>query len=199
MARQLTFKRGNNVFNVAPVKVERCKIYGRSELRVTDAVGNVCRQCGINNDGTTIVEQGCVKSGILTEDGMWTDRADLIAVNKEGKPVAQVESSFDDEIILQDMASVEDLLNLKVQSVYQLADTDSAALAATIGDDIYTFPFSYSGGYEYLKAFLLVSGGFLYIIAGTPCSFEYLSLNESGALDMDDDAEIDDGLDFSMF
>lgn len=198
MARQLTFKIGNDAFDVTPVKVERRKIYGRSELRVTDAAGNVCRQCGINNDGTTMVEQGCVKSGILTLEGMWTDKAELIAVDKDGRPLTQIQSSFDDEIILQETATVEDLLNLKVLSVYQLADVD-AALIATVGDEIYAFPFSYSGGYEYLKAYLLVSGGALYIIAGTPCTFEYLPLNQSGEIDMDVDAEVDDELDFSMF
>lgn len=198
MARQLTFKIEGKAFDVTPVKVERRKIYGRSELRVTDAAGNVCRQCGINNDGTTIVEQGCVKTGILTNDGMWTDKAELIAVDKDGKLVDQVESSFESEITLQETATVEDLLNLKVLSVYQLGYADSA-LIATVGDDIYAFPFSYSGGYEHLNAYLLASGGALYIIAGTPCTFDYLSLNQTATIDLDDEPEIDDELDFSMF
>lgn len=199
MARHLTFQIGGHSFNVTPVKVERRKIYGHSELRVTDAKGDICRQCGINSDGTTIIEQGCVKSGILTDSGMWTDRADLIAIDIDGNPVTHIESSFDVDIELQETATIEELLNLKVQSVYQLSDTDAASLTATVGDEIYTFPFSYSGGYEHLKAYLIASDGCVFIIAGTTCEFEYISLDQSGNIDMEDDSELDDSLDFSMF
>lgn len=119
-------------------------------------------------------------------------------MDKNNTPVSQIESSFEGEIVLNETALIENLLDLKVLSVYQLSDTNPTLVTA-IGDDIYTFPFSYSGGYEHLKAYLLASGGTLYIIAGTPCTFEYLSLDQSGEIDLGDETEIDDELDFSMF
>lgn len=204
MARNITFNIAGNIAGrtlaVAPVKLERKKLYGWSELRVVDKDGNVCRQSGINNDGCTIVDNGCTKVAILDEHDCWTERDALVALNPDGTQAEKRPSVFSGEIALDTIASVDDLMDIKVASVYQIAGEDAAELLQHVGDRIYTFPFSYTGGYEQLSAFLLAADNTLYIIAGTRSEFEYLTLDQAGVLDTDDDCEAldEEELDFTM-
>lgn len=198
MARNLTITHGKSIFAIAPVKVERGKLYGTTELRVTTPDGSTCHVAGINGDGITIVDTGCTKSGMITEDRLWMERNELIAVLPDGNMAPQVESSFNTEIPLETKASQEDLLSINVSSVYQLTGSEAPDLKTAIGDDIYTFPFSYRGGFETSKAFLLATEDSLYIITGTSADLEYIGIEQSGVLDDGENIDIDDELDFSM-
>lgn len=198
MARTLTFNLNGIRLKSSPVKLERAKLYGRSELRAITPDGRICHHGGINSDGITLVEQGCVKQALITYDGLWADRSDLVAVKADGTAATLYESSFNEEIILSEKASPEDILNLKVLSVYQLGDAEAAELMNLIGSDIYRFSFSYTGGYELQTAFIIATDDSVYIITGTMCEFEFLSLSQTGTLDNDLMEMTDDDLDFSM-
>lgn len=199
MARTLTVNLNSCSFTIDPVKVDRSKLYGSIELRVTTPDGAACHVAGINGDGITVVDTGCTKSGMITEDGLWMERDELRAIHADGEEAQPVESSFNSEIALDRKASIEDLLSINVNSVYQLSGLDAVNLATAIGDSIYTFPFSYRGGFEISKAFLLASDSALFLITGTEASLEYIGIDQSGVLDDDtDDNEFADELDFSM-
>lgn len=199
MARTLTFDINGASIEAAPIKLDRRKLYGWAEMRALTPEGKICHQGGVNSDGVTLVEPGCTKTGLITADGQWTDHSQLLAFNSDGSIATRVESSFSVGIVLDKKASVEDLLNLKVLSVYQLAGADAANLKQQIGNDIYSFPFSYSAGYEHLAAFIFATDSSVFILAGTPCEFDYLSLGHSVILECDEDFDLlDDELDFSM-
>ena len=199
MARILTLQHGSATFLVNPVKVERTKLYGTTGMRATTPEGKFCHIAGINGDGITVVEPGYTKTGIMTDDGLWADRSELKAVMPDGTDAPLVESSFNSEISLDTKVSENDLLAINVSSVYQLSGADTLQLASQIGDDIYTFRFSYCGGYEPCTAFLMVANGVLYIITGTNAPLEFIGIDQNAVLDNDSDEDIlDDELDFSM-
>lgn len=198
MARSLIFKINGNEYPAVPTKVERRKLYGWTELFVTDSEGKQCRQAAINSDGVTIIDQGATKTGIFSEDGMWVNREELVAVRNDGSIVEQVESSFDTGCLLDTLATIDELLNLNVSSVYQLSVEEGVSLAEKIGADIYKFPFNYRGGYASGMAFLVSNNAGIFMLTGSPADIEFIGLEETGFIDDTEDFDIDDDLDFGM-
>lgn len=199
MCRTLNFTLGDQHFDLAPVKLERKKLYGWTEMRVTTPDGAVCRQAGLDKSGQIIIPKGATKIGLLDEEGSWLEKSDLIAIRADGSEATAVPSSFDAPISLMQKSSAEELLNLRVATVYQLTGDEASALSNLLGNDIYSFAFSYKGGYETQQAFLLTTGTTPYIIAGEAMQFDFIGLDEQGVICEMDEVEIEeDELDFSM-
>ena len=198
MARSLIFKIGGKELAAIPTKVDRRKLYGWTELLVTDANNKQCRQAAINADGVTIIDQGATKIGIISEDGCWIHREDLVAMKEDGSVVSPVESSFNSGCLLDQIASIEELLDTNISSVYQLGGEDAPSLISAIGDNIYKFRFTYRAGYSSGLAFLLANPIGLFILTGNQTPIEYVGLEETGIIDDCEDAEMEDELDFSM-
>lgn len=198
MARSLILKINGKELAVIPAKVDRRKLYGWTELLVTDSNNKQCRQAAINGDGVTIVEQGATKIGIISDEGCWINREELVALKEDGSPVNPVESSFDTGCILDQIASKEDLLDANISSVYQLSGDDTVELLSVVGDNIYKFRFNYRAGYSSGLAFLLANPFGVFILIGNQLDIEYIGLEESGIIDDSEDIEMEDELDFSM-
>lgn len=201
MAKNLNLVLSGHVFSLAPTKVERKKLYGWTEMRVTDTDGVVCRQAGLDSNGVTIIPKGATKIGLLRVDGNWMEKDELQAVYPDGSVAEAIASSFDADIVLDHKVTAETLLDHVISSVYQLAGDEVTQLAAALGNDIYSFPFSYRGGYESANGFLLSNGTVPFIFVGAEAQFEYIGLEEQAVLDEpEDEVEIEeDELDFSMF
>lgn len=198
MARTLFFKIKGREFPVIPNKLERRKLYGWTELVVTDTTGHRCRQAAINSDGVTIVDQGATKAGIISDDGLWIDRSELIAIDEKGNEIHPAESSFDTGCCLEVAASVDEVLNLNVTAVYHISMENDTLLRGVIGDSIYKFPFNYRAGFSRADAFILANNAGIFMLTGTPASVEFIGLEETGIIDDGEDFEIDDDLDFGM-
>lgn len=199
MCRNLDFRIGGRSVALAPIKLERKKLYGWTEMRTTTSDGTLCRQAGLDKSGQIIIPKGATKIGIIGEDGSWLEKNELIAVHADGSEATTVASSFDNPIELSQKASAEELLNLRVAAVYQLTGEQGNELCNLIGSDIYYFDFSYKGGYESAKAFILVSGDTPYIITGEEMQFDFIALEEQGVLTEMEEIDIEeDELDFSM-
>lgn len=102
MAKALNLILGGSTFALAPTKVERKKLYGWTELRVTDSDGIVCRQAGLDSNGVTIIPKGATKIGILREDGLWMEKDELQAQHTDGSVAAAIPSSFEADIVLDE-------------------------------------------------------------------------------------------------
>ena len=200
MAKQLDIRINGRSFLVYPTKLERKKVYGWNELRVVTPDGTPCQQAGLNSDGVTIIPNGNIKNGMLSEDGLWMERSELIAFDAHGNMAQAVSSSFDTGIELIEKTTVEDLLDHNLSSVYQLTGEDSLLLSSKIGDDIYKFPFSYRGGYELNTAFIITNGPNVFIIVGIDGSYDYIGLEQQGVLDtVEDEICLEEAMDFAMF
>ncbi len=199
MGRKLNISLRGTTFEVEPIKLERKKLYGWVETRVTTPDGGICTSASLNDDGVTVATSGSVKMGIITEDGQWAEREDFTTVNIDGNPVQGVPSSFETGIDLLQPACEEDILTTQISSVYQLNSEDNNDLITSLGDEIYIFPWSYRGGLP-STAFIMAIGQLVFILAGTPFPLEYVDLAENSVLDDDSEEEFEsDDLDFSMF
>lgn len=200
MAKQLDIRINGRSFLVYPTKLERKKVYGWNELRVVTPDGTPCQQAGLNSDGVTIIPNGNIKNGMLSEDGLWMERSELIAFDAHGNMAQAVSSSFDTGIDLLEKTTVEDLLDHNLASVYQLLGEESQLLSSKIGDDIYKFPFSYRGGYELNTAFIITNGPNVFILVGNDGNYDYIGLEQQGVLDtVEDEICLEETMDFAMF
>lgn len=197
MAKELTFHLGGNAFAAAPVKLERKKLYGWSSLVATDRDGRVCTAAYISPEDSQMIPGGATKLATVDEAGLIVKKSDLVAFDMEGKALESVPSSFEVPIELSVTATEERFLDHEWTSVYQLLNDD---LAAAVGERIFTFPFSYSGGTSQQEGFLMNCPAGLFLFAGVPVDFAPVCLAEEAVIDeLDEEAveEIDE-LDFSM-
>ena len=197
MAKELKFVMSGKSFSGQPVKLEREKIYGRSEIVTTDRDGRVCVSASLDPEGTLIIPPGAVKPGLLDDSGNWIEKSALHMIDENGQEPTAVPSSFDGEIILTQKVSPERFLDHIWKSVYQL---DIPDLVPLIGKDIYAFPFSYRGGFSADDGFLLAANGKCWLFTGEPVDFPFIGIEEEGVLDDPDPEETDaaDDLDFDM-
>lgn len=201
MAKDLMFSLAGKDFSLSPVKFERKKVYGWSDVQVKSLSGDICRSVALDSSGTTIIPKGGIKSGIIDEDGHWLEKSELIAVDENGNKIEPVQSSFDSSISLFEKVSEEFFLDHIISSVYILNGEHVSELIKNIGNDIYSFPFSYRNSYEASVGFLLSNGTNLYLFSAEKLSFEFIGLKEEGFLNESDNDELveeTDELDFSM-
>ena len=204
MARTLLFSIDDAEYRACPTKIDRKKLYGWTETLALDDHGNELKLASTDESGTFIIPKGGTGLGILSKDGKWVNRSQLHAVNENGEPAAPVSSSFNVTIRLENKVTPEEYLNHSIKSVYQMDDID-AALIDAIGDDIYSFSYSYRDSYDSSPAFLLTAeypemGKRLFLMIGELNNFKMLPLEETGILEeAEEEIDIEEELDFSMF
>ena len=71
MAKNLIFTLGGAEYAAAPVKIERKKLYGWSEIVALDAEGEKCAVVTVDETGSFIIPKGGLGLGILTPQGQW--------------------------------------------------------------------------------------------------------------------------------
>ena len=199
MARELIFNIAGKDYGAAPVKLERKKIYGWTNIVATDKDGEVCSSAYLSPDDALVIPSGGLKQGVVDETGRWVEKGELTPYSEDGaEPLPTYASSFDAPIVLKEKATTEEFLDNDWESVYQLVNAD---LAAAVGNDIYKFDFSYRGGTNHNDAYLMATPTGLFLFAGDKQEFPLLSLAEETTIDDTEEPveeEIDE-LDFSMF
>jgi hypothetical protein len=200
----MRFAIGGKEFSVEPVKIDRKKLYGWSEIHAFDDNGNECSLVSTDTSGTIIIPKGGIALGLVSEDGKWVERRQLKTVNADGSDAVIVQSSYSNLNALKEKATNEELLDCSISAFYHLADAD-ADLVTAIGADIYKFDYCYRDSYETTMAFLLTQeiGGKkeLFMFVGARNSFEFIGLNQIAVADeteFEEDEEESDDIDFSM-
>ena len=198
MAKELVFTLLGINFPATPIKLERKKIYGWTEVVATDKNGKACQSAYLSPNDSLIIPSGGLKQATVDELGQWVEKSEMIAYSEDGAEALPVlPSSFDAPIELKEKASAEEFLDNDWESVYQLVNAD---LAAAVGEDIYKFEFSYRGGTNHNDAYLLNTPGGLFLFAGDRQEFPLVSLEEETTIDDNEEPEEEiDELDFSMF
>ena len=199
MAKELMFKLAGTDYGAAPVKLERKKIYGWTDIVATDKAGEVCGSAYLSPDDALVIPSGGLKQATVDSEGRWVEKSELTAYSEDGQEVLPTyASSFDAPIELKQKATKEEFLDNDWESVYQLANAD---LAIAVGDDIYKFEFSYRGGTNHNDGYLINTPGGLFLFAGDRQEFPLISLAEESTIDDTEEPEDEsiDELDFSMF
>lgn len=199
MAKDLIFRLGDKDFAAPPVKLERKKLYGWTDIVATDRGGQECVSAYLAPEDVLIIPSGGLKQAYVSNDGKWVEKSQLTAYSEDGKEVLPVlPSAFDAPINLDVKVSIEEFLDNDWESVYQLSNDE---LASAIGQDIYKFEFSYRGGTNHNDGYLISTPAGLFLFAGDQQDFPLVGLSEESVIDETEapEAEEIDELDFSMF
>ena len=202
MAKQLKFTLKDRTWEAGITKVDRDKVYGYIEERVTDPDGNPCTAGNLMDDGKTLILQGEVALKTVDASLNEVDKSTLKAVWPDGREAVKQPSSFDTGIALE-QASLDDLFSLEVNSVYQLEWEDEALKADIIkyleGGKVLRAPFRYRADYESSDSVLITAQNEVFILSGRFAEFEFLE-NKAILLDEGPDAQPgeEDEIDFGM-
>jgi hypothetical protein len=189
------------------VKVDRGKLYGSRSIETLDAEGQRCSLATLASDGRTLIPNGGTAMAHLSPAGEWLENDTLAAVDGEGHPLAKQPSSFEQPILLEETVDEDHLLEHSIRLTYALEPEGGpsgelgAALAA---GTIFTFPFSWRGGFDTDPAFLLQSEeGGAWLLIGDPNTIRLVGLEQAAACGPEEqeeepEAEMGADLDFTM-
>jgi len=200
MGRKVSFKIEGNQLESEIVKVDRTKLYGTSEKIVYDTNKEECVISDLY-EGSIILPRGSVSQVLIDENGNSVSRSDLIGFNLKGEKVEKVPSIFSVENNCKKV-EIDEFISSSIKSIYQLVideDQIESWKKYFTNDEVYLFEFNYREDYEGDDAFLISNEEGFFISVGKSNEFEYLELSNVSVEDTDEDIEIEDDLDFSMF
>jgi hypothetical protein len=204
MAKPLVLQFKGADLPLAMSKLDRSELYGFIETEILDEKGRNCSSGSLAPDGQTVIVSGGSALACLSPDGMWLDKSKLTPVDRDGKKLAPVPSSFSAPVELSKTATIDEYLSHCIRSVYQLdteADTSDLMKELKKGT-IFTFPYSFRGGLQPDAGFLLLGAdGTLFLAIGTPTKMEFVGLSQAGEVIEETDPEGEEGgdeIDFGM-
>jgi len=200
MGRKVNFKIEGSLLQSEIVKVDRTKLYGTSQKVVYDTNKEECVLSDLY-EGSIILPRGSVGQVLIDENGNSVSRSELIGFNLQGEKVEKVPSIFSIENNCKKV-EIDDFISSSIKSIYQLViDEDQIELWKKYftNDEVYLFEFNYREDYEGDDAFLISNEEGFFISVGKSNEFEFLELSNVSVEDTDEDIEIEDDLDFSMF
>jgi hypothetical protein len=199
MSKNIQFAFSKSRWAAAITKVDRDKVYGFVEEKVTDSNGDPCVLAGLLDDGQTIVLPGA--TALKTVDGNYNevDKKTLKTVYQDGTDAVLVPSSYEGEVNLQS-ATIDELLDLEVTTVYQLffetPEEKSIAQGALKKEPVLRFVFNYRADYEGADAFVVSAQDEVFILTGRKLEFQFLK-NEQVPL-VQSAEETEEDMDFGM-
>ena len=200
MGRKVSFKIEGSLLESEIVKVDRTKLYGTSEKIVYDTNKEECVLSDLY-EGSTILPRGSIGQVLIDENGNSVSRSELIGFNLQGEKVEKVPSIFSIENNCKKI-EIDDFISSSIKSIYQLVideDQIESWKKYFTKDEVYLFEFNYREDYEGDDAFLIFNEDGFFISVGKSNEFEFLELSNVSVEDTDEDIEIEDDLDFSMF
>ena len=200
MGRKVSFKIQGDLLESEIVKVDRTKIYGSSEKIVLDTNKEECVLSDLY-EGSIILPKGSVGQVLIDDSGNSVSRSELIGFNLQGEKVEKVPSIFSIENDCKKV-EIDDFISSSIKSIYQL-NIDENQIESWkkyfLNDEVYLFEFNYREDYEGDDAFLISNEEGFFISVGKKNEFEFLELSNVSVEDTNEDIEIEDDLDFSMF
>jgi hypothetical protein len=200
MGRKVSFKIEGSLLESEIVKVDRTKLYGTSEKIVYDTNKEECVLSDLY-EGSIILPKGSVGQVLIDENGNSVSRSELIGFNLQGEKVEKVPSIFSIENNCKKV-EIDEFISSSIKSIYQLViDEDQIETWKKYfaSNEVYLFEFNYREDYEGDDAFLISNEDGFFISVGKSNEFEFLELSNVSVEDTDEDIEIEDDLDFSMF
>lgn len=201
MAKLIKFIFEGKAWQAGISKLDRDKVYGYVEEQVSDAKGNPCAVGSLLDDGQTVILSGSAATKLVDAHLKEVDRKTLRAVDAEGHDATMVPSSYDVDVPLSP-ATLDDLFNMEVTGVYQLAVEDPTikqGLMATLeAGRLLRCSFNYRASYESADALMIAAQKEIFILTGRIAEYPYLE-NKVVVLQEEASSEAEDeSVDFSM-
>ena len=181
-------------------KLDRSKLYGKRHRLPLDADGNRCEKAEITDDGELLIRTGMTAQGYFDDVGCWVPNSELVAISEDGEVLEKIESTLGVESEMTE-ATPEELLDLKVSSIYMLDPEEiSDGFKDLLSDgSLFRFTFNYRTDYHAETAFLVCNDQGWFAIIGNPVETKWLSLDQIVDETIEEDDEDDGDLDFEMF
>jgi hypothetical protein len=203
MPRPLQLVLDGEEFSVQLTKLDRENLYGKVEIEAFDEKKRPAEIKVLAADGNTLIDKGGTALEMITVEGDSIERSEIKTVDRDGKEMEVVKSSFGapNEI---SPAKFEDYLSLIVKSVYMLdpaPESDMNILCDHLdGGQIFSFPFSYRDGIEADQAFIIGNAKKdAFMVIGQQATLQYLKLNQAAELDVVEEEEVSsDDLSFDL-
>ena len=198
MPRPLQLILDGEHFSVLLTKLDRESLYGKVEIEAFDEKKRPAEIKVLASDGNTLIDKGGTALEMVTVQGDSIERSEIKTVDRDGKEIETVRSSFGSPNELAP-AEFDDYLSLIVKSVYMLdaAPESSMDLLCDHLDvgKIFSFPFSYRDGIEPDEAFVIGNASKdAFMVIGQQATLQYLKLNQAAMLDTveEDEVSVDD-------
>ena len=200
MARKATLIFDKLSFSAEFVKVDRKKLYGWSKIVVNDKDKNPCSSASIADCSHILPSKSTTLQG-FNEKGEYISRSNLVGVDLDNNLVEKVPSTYDIDTELKH-STLDKYFSLNVKSVYQLNVIENKDGLLNILKDkiVLTFPFNYRADYEADDAFILSSNEHIFVVVGTPASFEFIGIDnkEEEVVELEEEQQSEDEFDFGM-
>lgn len=203
MPRPLVLVLDGEEFSISLKKIDRESLYGSVEIEAFDEKKRPAEIKVLAADGNTLIDKGGTALEMVTVQGDSIERSEIVTVDREGKELKPVRSSFGQANPIQP-AEINDYLSLIVKSVYMIDAAEDGSidlLCDHLSDGkIFSFPFSYRDGIDPDQAFLIGNAKKeAFMIIGQQATVQYLKLNQAATLDALEEEEVSaDDLSFDL-
>ena len=198
MARELILNLNKNksIFGIS--KIDRKKLYGFKKRLFLDEKGKECLKANLEEETGIVFVSSDISSSYLDNKGNFVEKKEIEAINDEGKKVKKEESTLGKEVDLTS-TSIEEALNLKVNSAYHLEpkDFDKDLKSKLDKGEIFSFPFNYYADFKLEDAMILKSEKEYFALIGRKTSCHWIGENSDDLPEEVEEFEEDD-LNFEM-
>jgi hypothetical protein len=195
MAKQIVVTLGGKTSTFDFKKITRAGLMGKTSRRVLDPEGKVCERANVTRDGSLLLRSGMTAQGyFLRSNHKWVPNKELVGVDPAGRPMEKVPSTLGEAQELEGPVEIENLLDLKVASLYALdaVEFDSGLKKSLDKGDIYQFLFNTRADYEGQSAYLIMGkDGLPYSIIGNQTAVDWLQPNTVPEETFDDEDPFD--------
>ena len=201
MAKPIILNHGGAVSKFDLSKVDRKKVYGKKVRMNLDPTGEVCASAELPDDGWMLVRRGMAAQGYFDAAGKFLSSRDLKGLDTDGNALPLVASTLGAEQPLEGPIAPEELLDLKVSSIYALTalEISDALSSALDGGKIFRFSFNYRADYRAEVGVLLKNKAGIFALIGVPTESDWCELDQPQPVISFEEEEDSDDLDFDMF
>ena len=181
-------------------KVDRSKLYGSRKRLSLDPSGESCQRCELSDDGSTLIMSGMTSQGYFDDGTNWIPNNELVGMDFNGNVLEKAPATLG---VAQEakVSELESLLDLSVDSIYQLEPEEVSDSIQSILESgkVFNFPFNYRADYHAESAYLLLNKEGYFLLIGNPVEPQWMNLEQIAVESFEEDSEDDDDLDFEMF
>lgn len=198
MARELILNLDKKKSSFKISKIDRKKLYGYKKRIYLDEKNKECSRANLEEETGIVFINSDISSCYIDPKGNFIEKKDLDAIDDEGKSVKKEESTLGKEVNLKSI-SIEDALNLKVNSVYHLEPTkfDSELKTKLNKGEIFSFPFNYYADFKLEDGLILESENSYFALIGRKHTCNWIGENSNEIPEEIEEFE-DNDLDFEM-
>ncbi len=198
MARELVLNLNKKKSHFQISKIDRKKLYGFKKRLYLDEKGKECSRANLEDETGIVIVSSDISSCYINYKGNFIEKKELEAIDDKGKKVTKQESTLGKDVKLES-TSVEEALNLKVNSVYHLEpkNFDKDLKQKLDKGEVFSFPFNYYSDFKLEDGIILKSEKNYFALIGRKTMCHWIG-EHSDELPEEVEEFEDNDLDFEM-